>query len=314
MTKIIGRGSVIQPSQKTGSDIEAPTIRRRWFADNVSELLLYRLLERIDAPRVEFVPNLVGGSSSNPPRVWAWILCYFRDSGLEKDQKPASLSQLLTWAKVGIAIKLPPGLTHYASGRHTGVSLPPEVWTRVRTGRAIAVSGDGSDEYASSESSYSLQQMRCLSKVASLKYQEKLLTQFRHTLQVIGPDGRRQPATSASKVIPAAKQFLQDNEIEMYPLLYHLVQWSIYLLSGSRKASSHHARLVLPSSVLTYLSVIGPFLLAEAGDAECINMTEDGFEELYEGALERKKEDRERDFKLSWFPDATIRRSPRYGV
>lgn len=86
--------------------------RKRWVADCLTQLLLYRLLDHGLAPR------------SKPPEPWAALNAFFDTLPLPQELRPASLAQLRTWAYARALLLLPPQLLAYASGNLPAASLP----------------------------------------------------------------------------------------------------------------------------------------------------------------------------------------------
>ena len=142
-------------------------VSRRWFPDQVTEALMFRTLNQtpqfltevgkiVVPPEVSAAQssaknkekaNIANAGQPEPTKTtktkklgectWRFLYSFLLTLPLPKGHLPRDLSELLSWATARHAFFLPPYLLHYATGKHDAVSLPPEVWTRVRTGGKI---------------------------------------------------------------------------------------------------------------------------------------------------------------------------------
>jgi integrase len=209
---------------------------------------------------------------------------------LPEEQVPKDLGQLLSWATARHAFFLPPYLLHYATGKHSAVSLPPEVWTRIRTGGKIIRERHGEesslhDHESLRRSVLPKKRVRC----SNLDEQLELLSELRNAA------APHAGVPTALESTHAVKAFIERNEDKLFPALWYLTRWVQFLFQVSQVARHYKGQgnPVAAASVLRYLSSIGQNLITVAKDLNLRELDPAQLAALYSETYELKKSDTE---------------------
>lgn len=269
-------------------------LHRRWFADPLTEALIYRalkLLKRADGGGEATTAALHAGRTC---KSWGYLRSYLRDLGFGKTDLCKSQKMLLKYAGIRAALELPPALASYASGNLASVSLPSATWTRLLTGKRVPVDRKGPElELSRGLLAPSRVPMGQRHALRTMEQQEGILRELRNALyrKKDEPKGKRFLHTRPHEALTGVVEVETSRSDQMFPILYHLLGWMKYLLAPNRVMRS---RALKPSTVERYLSSIGSILLAEAGDRDLGELTSEELADLYEEATFAKRSATER--------------------
>ncbi|WP_026843288.1 hypothetical protein [Citrifermentans bremense] len=271
-------------------------ISRRWFADPVTEALLYRAL-----PRFGPVPG--GGKDISPPRAWGYVRGYLSHLGFGQSPLLKSLRSLTVGVKVALGLRVSQALVGHACGDLKAVSLPPAAWIRLLTGKSVKFGWGGDSETLHTAPTFPSRPLGKRAKYRGrMAVQEQIIKELREALYVEAVKGQeRKFRTKPGEALSALRKVVSKLESEMCPLLGLLSAWFDHLLSpsGSRGALGKRGRARQPSTVGRYVSAICGVLVATGANEEPEEMTSDDFAEMYEEAAEGKKSIDERRYALT---------------
>ncbi len=229
-------------------------IYRRWVADPLTQLLLYRWLKDHS------------NDTYRASKAWDYINDYLDCLDLPKSQRPKTKSDFFKLCQAYSSYSFPPFLAAYAEGKLISSSLPDEIWLRLLTGKNAPVT-------------QKLGRIKTNVKITinesvknDVQTQKKYLKKIRQKLtSEFTPD-------KAKRHIE--KVLIDDGEL-FAPMLTLISAWAIQLLSDREfKRERRITAPLAPSSVNEYLK-IAKYLLAECEEKD--PQTWDAYEiwELY---------------------------------
>jgi integrase len=259
------------------STIKEPwEIHRRWFADPLTHALILRW-------RRDFPEDLNSGRDVSPLLA---IRQYF--DMIQVNQKKTSDSfvvSMISGCATRIGMGIPPFLLAYAEGVNKSVSLSPEAWGRLVTGKCIITPRKGLKEVDGVVPIAKPLAIQVPCKLAPMIHQKKMLGDV---LGIILP-----PTTTrkrkASESMEALQVYHEQNHEKMCQSLSCLILWCIDLLTSynqnelirGRKKSSIRA-----SSVYNYLCAIGKRLISVANNEEILGLESDELHDLYREVID----------------------------
>lgn len=263
--------------KKRGSGDTEIIMRRRWFADPVSSLLICKW--KLDS----------GHDKMTIPKELFWfkyVKQFIKEAGID----PASvenITQLLLMAETALSLKVPPFLAAFATRDITSVSLPEPVWARISTGlpikneikKIINILDDERDDPERKPGLNRLIQDSGERIVPS--YQQDLLRKIRRSFYKNGH------ALTSRAVIRSSIEEIIDFE-PMSPIVRLLAQWSVRLLAPNAD--------IKPSSVRRYLGAIGGHLAALCCLDDFLDLEPDEYQEIYEQIIEQIKSVKEKSY------------------
>jgi len=284
--------SVMTSAGKKNEKIKI-TLHRRWFADPLTEALLYRYFKRtgfqVRRGEGEDFPG-----SALPPRSWGYLRGYLIHLGFAKTDFVKSQVKFLQNVKIRTDLQLSPALAGYATGDLPSVSLSPAVWTRLLSGKTVPITRKVSELNKNCEllvpNSFPAEQS---STVHSMYHQEIILGELRSAIYQKKRDSKGESGYHQdSRKALIAVELVEDRRAgEMWPVLRCLVSWMKFMLASNRKkdAKGIRGRALASSTVGTYLSAFATVLLAEMEDKNPLEMSSEDLADIYEEAANGKK-------------------------
>ncbi|MBJ7276973.1 site-specific integrase [Marinobacter salarius] len=251
------RACDIDKSPRSPQKSEMPSETRRLFLAPPTQLLLYR-----------FCRNFGGVWPDRHPS--SLLEDYTNYAASDWPTEFRSFQGVLRSARTGACSRLPGFLRHYAESRSVAPSCSEHIWHRLVTNRIQQSTANFEPE----EQIAPLDSLpEKLVKPPKLRDQISLYKQLLSALR--SEDGT--VLFSKTRAVERLNPFLQRSD--MAPILRLLTEWCIWILeNGSRWGNE-----LKVSSVITYLSLIGPHLVSRSGDAEDPDaMEQEDWEEFYE--------------------------------
>lgn len=244
----------------SSTDFTQATMRRRWFPDAVTALLLQRWYRCHDRQWPSERPETL-------------LRRYLKHLGLTRPTGSV-LRWLMRQARTAAMLDMPHFVAHYAQSRDLGASLTQENYERLCTGLAPP------HKIRSIESSGAVHRVRepdalpRLPETLLLSDQLASLSRLRHCVRRSQSDGKERSVGVASK---ALRRFLESDP-ETPPLVRLLAQWLKHRIS---------AKDIKVSSALTYLSSIGKSLVVASVDQpDVAGYAQHDWQCLYERAMQ----------------------------
>ena len=239
-----------------------PNQHKRWVADPLTQLLLYRYIR-------------ANRTTTKIPRPWQALESFFSCLDLHQSELPPSLSELCRWGVARHLYILPASLLGYAKGDLPATSLPLEAWLRIFAGKAIPVK----KKEISAETK--IQRTNDIHEPQSTTLSRQI-TLFKQVRQLItAPDGEKEITARRGKHL--LKQFLKDHHSELAPALSLLVLWAVQLLSKRVSPREHRKASALKvRSVIRYWSEIGDIIVRTFALGNPIRLEPQDLEVLYE--------------------------------
>lgn len=256
-----------QPVPKPKPDWE---IRRRWFADPITHVLILRWHEMFPADR---------NARWKPSPLLAIQHYLLRILPATVSITDSLVENLLDGAATRLGLGVSPFLMAYAEGRVKSVPLPSYAWERLLTGKRVVCNEpiEPKDEITPVAEFIS---MRFASQATHPANQEQLLRKIHSDIL---------PRQSSRKLIPSKVReafisFYDEHLDRMSPALVCLIFWCIDMLTHYARVDLLRGRVKIAlkaSSVRTYLGLIGNRLIALAGDLDIAELESDELHDLY---------------------------------
>lgn len=247
---------------------------KRFFPDNYSLILLYRLLDKNMVP-----------CAMPCPKPWNLLKSFLKTiPGLSDLTLPNTLNEFM---KVAISrnLFLPGSMLSYASGRLKSTSLAIEPWLRCISGKAVSKIRLAPQEIPKNDA-----------KIASLivprnyssRRQDAL---FDEMMEEIGPKNGVDLSPSETKAI--FERMLADHRNELSFAFQLLLYWGRQLLTPRKSYLERRSKkgAVTNSTVRRYFSAIGSALLLVAEDQNLTTLDLDVLELLYEQIIDDRQSD-----------------------
>jgi integrase len=247
-------------------------IRRRWFADPLSQLLILRWYEKFrDDCDATHQPSPLLAIKHYLKRILPPTV----------NVSDSMVTDLLSSAAARLGLSVPPFLMAYAEGKIKSVSLPQRVWNRLLTGQRTVSNDAPIDE--------PFPIVACIPNlptghVVAPAIQEQLL---RKIMSDILPR-ETQWALKATEVRSAMATFYEKNREDTNQTLACLIQWCIDMLTHYARNELIRGRVKVklrPSSVRTYLDTIGKRLISVAGDLDILELESDELHDVYSNVV-----------------------------
>lgn len=288
-----------QPKPDNTEDTGGAIIRRRWFADPLTAVLITRWYSDFlifSQPQDTIWENAFTG----------FVLPYLRRLDLPEDVVFSSLSELSNAVQVRLALLIPPYLVSYAACKTPAVSIPEYAWQGHLTSKAIRVDYEPGEPDEPIPVTVRRQSMPTPPPGSVVKDQQDL---FRELMGIIGKDVTRygQKRLTRGEVCTEVQTFLGNQQQNMVPIMVYLAQWSLDLMGGKRTRTpmSQLARSHLkPQSVSEYLQVIGKELIYVVADKDLCTLFPEEIVEVYNEVQSLKNTDKNKNraaYILSYF-------------
>ncbi|MBT0666129.1 hypothetical protein KI809_17600 [Geobacter pelophilus] len=246
---------------------------RRWFADPLTRVLVVRWKSSLD-PDLKNLHLL--------PNAYDLIVEFLKYAGVTRDGIPNSLSGLLNMAETGLSLKVPPFLASYARGGIKSVSLQPETWARLCTGKAIPRSRLQDDESDQVEEDAQKADIE-LADPGPLYEQEQILRKMRRIFADNYGYKKRNKELRAELADVA-----RMHEGRFGPVLFLLMKWTDLLLAQESRYK--------PGTAKRYLGSIGQVLLLVFENDDLLKMEVGDFIERYNRAIELIRSKTEKNY------------------
>lgn len=267
-------------------------IRRRWFADPLSNALILRWLKHFPGDQISArpIPELrTKPYEISPLTALANYICHLLKIPIRETD--FYVQTLLRASSTRLGLKVPSFLVAYAEGKNKSVSLKPITWERLLTGKVPYISPElvlANNPLAAVDKQLEIQPA---TRPAPMVEQEKLLKSLLH---IILPSGK-----SRKRIVSEAKSELQTyyyfNKERMCQSLALLTFWSIDLLTHYAQKDLILGRIrssIKAKSVHTYLNTIGRRLVAASGQLEILTLESDEYHDLYREVIDSCKTDK----------------------
>ncbi len=246
-------------------------ISRRWFADPLTKSLIIRWQSDADTGKA---------FSGTLPNAYDLVKIFLIHAGSPKQDIPDNVARLLKMAETRLGLTVAPFLASYAAGSVKAVSLAPEVWVRLNSGRLLSRQ-PGPD---SNEDLFVALKRGALNNEdlpAPLSDQELLLKKMR-SIFASEAGIKKGNAELKNKMLA----FEEKNNKQMCILLALLVKWACHLLARESQYK--------PATPKRYLSSIGNVLLIAFENENLLEMQCSDFIERYDRAVEMVKREKEK--------------------
>ncbi len=265
-------------TRKRGGGDADVFLRRRWFADPITSMLICRWISD---------PHTLARKIPKEDHWFACVSRFLKLAGVESG-RVTSPSALLEMAETSLSLRIPPFLAAYATRDVISVSVPEPVWTRLHCGYRIQNHTDQWQVPAESTSEHYRKP-----RIASMQISDEeiaapaeQLVYLRQIRRVFYKNGLAR--TDRTAIRRDIQQVI--NSVQPAPVVRLLGLWSISLLTehGGTKASS----------VRRYLSAIGGYLTSLCPSKEFLGLEPDEFRELYEQVIELIDSEKEKSYAL----------------
>jgi len=231
---------------------------RRWFADPLSQLLIYHLLEQFPADRILY------------PEISAWsaIKKYLNHLKIPTTIRPKSLRNLFFIASARSSVTIPAFLSEYAENKLPSASLPDQLWLRSLTGQIIPVS------YGRRKNKTTKIQNRAYLEGQQREHYKKLHSFF--STKGGGTQERRLVKQKLSA-------FINDTEEHPTSIIMLLAKWTLRLLDKPESEKENRQNMALKvSTVKEYLGYIGKEVIAVCRDDDPLDFEIHEYISFYE--------------------------------
>lgn len=288
-----------QPKPDGAEDLGGSIVRRRWFADPLTAVLITRWYSdflTFSQPQYTIRKNVFTG----------FVLPYLRRLNLPEDDSFSSLFELSNAVQVRLALLIPSYLVSYAACKTPAVSIPERAWQRHVTGKAFRADDEPREPDEPVPVTVRRQSIPTPPPGSVAKDQQDL---FRELMGIIGNDVTRygQKRLTRGEICTEVQTFLGNQQQNMVPIVVYLAQWSLYLMDGKRTRPSmpQLARSHLkPQSVSAYLQMIGKELIHVVADKHLCTLSPEEIVEDYTEVQSLKNTDKDRNratYILSYF-------------
>ena len=253
---------------------DQPSYTKRFFPDNFTEVLLYRLLD------LDLVP-----CAMPCPKPWDLLRSYLKSlPGISDLQLPCSLDEFLKLA-ISRNLFLPGSMLSFANGKLRSTSLAIEPWLRCISGKAVR---NSRPEKPVNQHDQDDALMLIEPKKYSSKRQEAL---FGKLMEEISPKKNVELSRSATGKIFV--KMLIDHKNELSPAFQLMIFWGKQLLTPR---SSHLERrskkeAVTVSTIRRYFRAIGSAFLLAAENQNLTKIDPAELELIYEQTIEDRQND-----------------------
>lgn len=272
--KRVWESDEIRQVEEKGQQLRQESLlRRRWFPDSITELLLLRW----HSDKLDNFPKLENNNRHISDSYCQYLInAFLRVVGLEAT---ITLPDLISGASIAVALELPAFLLNFAAGKIASTSLPVQAWQRLASdnrgqqtdfdvnleqfkanGLPVPVYSD--DSIISRYDQY--QYYQTLSKKLTLKKGEK--------------------KRSHARSIHIIQDFLQTYQEHIAPPLQRLCQWALEMY---RNGSYAKARLAV-STVPKYLGQLKE-LVNILGNQDPMLLEGDELLEIYQDLVDSSK-------------------------
>ena len=256
---------------------EKPIIMtRRWFADPMTRALLLRW---------SLIPDDQRLLSKELPNAFDLVRMFLVKAGLPPEHLPATTKTLLTMAETRLGLCAPPFLASYASGWLNGVSVPPQVWTRLCSGKLVGRRSDALQDDDLALPGDRRVTVVIASKPATLAVQQQLFRKMRHIFA-----GGKKKKKGSAELRRELYAYLDQYGLELSPLLSLLAAWVDTYFSQETKRSA--------STPERYLGSVGNILIVVFGVEDLLRMEAEDFIELYDRAIEMVDSEKAQGFAI----------------
>lgn len=245
---------------------------KRFFPDNFTAALLYRILDRTLSPAPAFTQS-----------PWELIQGYLAQlPGLVPTEQPRSLNRFLE-ISLSRNLMLPGSMLAYATGQLPATSLAIGPWLRCLSGKAIAIRKPPTPALPTKTSG----PVVSAPKQYHPKMEEKLFAELLHQLS---PKGS---VLSTQKGAAILDGFFKKHQPEISSAFQLQILWARQLLRQrssylEQRAKKHPLKV---SSVARYLRAVNTSLLIAAGNEDLLALEPQDLELIYEHAIELRPED-----------------------
>jgi len=265
-------------TRKRGDGDADVFLRRRWFADPITSILICRW---ISAPHT---------LAKKIPKEDHWFACvsrFLKLAGVEPD-KVVSSSALLEMAETSLSLRIPPFLAAYATRDVISASVPEPVWARLCSGYHNQINTEKRQVPSESTSEHDRKPRSGNMQISDeeIAAPAEQLVYLRQIRRVFYKNGRAR--TDRTGIRRDIQQIIDS--VQPAPVVRLMGLWSIRLLAehGGTKASS----------VRRYLSAIGCYLTSLCPSKEFLGLEPDEFRELYEQVIELIESEKEKSYAL----------------
>lgn len=274
----------LEMKRSTKVNDESTSQRRRWIADPLTQLLIYRFFNQ-----QLLSPNRI------PPSPWKTVSAYLKLLGRFRIDLPSTLTELRRWSLARQLTRFPASLIDYAWGNLPATSLPAGPWLRILTGKAIPI-----------ERPQVVQQKGM--KPRAPKIHEPDASTSREQLELFHKLQRELKTASQKREVSPRRgrqilhNFLQTHQAHSSPVLQLLIHWGRQLLNQRQSYLEHRKTPALKvSSVVRYYQEIGEALLRTSGVTHILHLEPQDFEVLYENAASRREKSQYMVHRLTQF-------------
>ena len=261
--------------KKTRGDGEQEIIiKRRWFADPVTRLLLCRNL-----------PDKPASIKASNTLSWERCIKHFLKAANLHEISGDTSTKLCLMGEMALRLEVPPNLACYATGTLTSVPLPEPVWARIIIGNPIPHQGTDIDKPDEPSDTFNQQQMaQDKQAIPAQSYQQQAILRKVRILLT----GKTTSGKNRSLISQQIQKLIQNEPLSNINVL--LLKWALSLLSTKRNKKI--------STVLRYLGAIGSYLITIFEDEEISDQEPAWFQALYEQVIDSIATDKERSYAL----------------
>jgi integrase len=234
-------------------------LRRRWFVDPISELLLYRWDDDFLG-----LPALPKGKAACKKAIYRSVRRFFIETGFQPSGNfPPTLKALCQLASIDVGLRVPGFLAAYAKGEVFSQSLPPLAWLRLR--KNVRGSAKIEAEGVRETEAIIVETIMPRDHWVDLDHydQKELFRLLRKSFY----RKRGENIISHPKAIHVIKQFVGQNRGRMAAPLHWLARWAVDLLENG---TSHQKRVTVKTvyeylghaqSILIFMGNLDPAML-----------------------------------------------------
>lgn len=259
------------------SGIKEPfEIRRRWFADPLTQALIIRW-------STEHPEDINAGHIAGP----MVALRHYLDLILPHNGKTSNsdVKTLLNGCAMRLGLQTPSFLRAYAEGKLKSVSLSPAAWFRLLTGKTVQPSKQAGDCITASPPVDIPLSLSKQAKPAPMVRQEEILKEVLTCILPSDTNWKR----SGSEARESLLSYYAQHQGEMCEALSCLLLWCIDLLTAYNQNELIRGRSkskLRASSVRGYLSAIGKRLVGAIGTMSLLELDGDELHDLYAEVIE----------------------------
>lgn len=272
----------VELAHSVSSDQNEAKLRRRWFPDPVSAMLLVKLLSTKGSMPVD-------GTSGKQP-VSYYLNRFFASLGIPTRNRP-TLTECLSVASTRINFRLPGFLVKYAESINHAQSLSPEAWGRLLYDKVLATTGEEKNTQSEYPAPAKIEQKNSESHLPPSGCYPDQLKKLRE-LQSFFSRYHHKKAPRLAEVSKSIENFLTEKE-EISPMLQALGQWSLAMMRTKRFSR----KKLKPTAMRDYLYAIGKPLLLNGAELDIISLSLGDWENIYDHVLEMSSSPQRRKFK-----------------